>query len=106
MTHASFVCNHRPLKSEPWWISIVVSGNRLYYEDDPGYPTASLLETKILINSLNRFQEGGGPTYDRVFIRVMTKLENTMFIQIIQYNCIVIFYIHTIGILNTVIIIR
>ena len=53
-----------------------------------------------------RWNQGGGPTYDRVFIRVMPKLKNTTFIPIIQYNCLVIFYIHIISILNTVIIIR
>ena len=28
----------------------VVGGNHLVYEDDPGYPAASMLETKLLLN--------------------------------------------------------
>ena len=52
VTYASFVCDHRPLKSEPWRVRIVVGGDKLSYNDDPGSPAASLLETKILINSV------------------------------------------------------
>ena len=49
--YASFVCDHRPLKSEPWRVQIVVGGDKLTYSNDTGSPAASLLETKILLNS-------------------------------------------------------
>ncbi len=52
VTYASFVCNHRPLKSEPWCVRIVVGGDRLSYNQDPGSPATSLVETKILLNSV------------------------------------------------------
>lgn len=52
VTYATFVCDHRPLKSDPWRVRIVVGGDRLSYNDDPRSPAASLLETKILINSV------------------------------------------------------
>ena len=48
--YASFVCNHRPLKSESWRVCIVVGGDRLSYSSDTGSLVASLLETKILID--------------------------------------------------------
>ena len=51
VTYTSFVCDHRPLKIEPWRVRIVVGGDRLSYSHDAGSPAASLLETKILLNS-------------------------------------------------------
>ncbi len=52
VTYASFVCDYRPLKSEPYRIRIVVGGDRLSYDDDAGSPATDLLETKILLNSV------------------------------------------------------
>lgn len=52
VTYAQFVCDHRPLKTEPWRVRIVAGGDKLSYHDDPASPAASLLETKILINSV------------------------------------------------------
>ena len=52
VTYATFVCDFRPLKSEPYQIRITVGGDRLTYNDDAGSPAANLLETKILINSI------------------------------------------------------
>ena len=51
VTYASFVCNHRPLKSEEWRIRLVVGGDKLEYEFDSGSPTTDLTKTKILLNS-------------------------------------------------------
>ena len=50
-TYASFVCDHRPLKTEPWRVRIVVGGDKLTYDEDTGSPAASLLESKLLFNS-------------------------------------------------------
>lgn len=52
VTHANMVCNFRPLKSEPYMVWLTVGGNRLYYDMDAASPEASLLETKILVNSV------------------------------------------------------
>ena len=51
VTYATFVCDFRPLKSEPWRIRCVVGGDKLPYDSDPSSPAANLLETKILLNS-------------------------------------------------------
>ena len=52
VTYAAFTCDYRPLKSETHRIRLVVGGDRLIYDDDAGAPAASLLETKIIINSV------------------------------------------------------
>ena len=52
VTYANFVCDYRPLKDKPWRVRLVVGGDKLMYEFDSGSPTASLLETKILANSV------------------------------------------------------
>jgi hypothetical protein len=51
ITYASFVCDYRPLKSEPYRCRIVVGGDKLSYDHDPASPAASLLETKLILNS-------------------------------------------------------
>ena len=52
VTYANFVMDYRPLKSDPWRVRLVVGGDKLQYDYDPGSPAASLLETKLLINSV------------------------------------------------------
>ena len=52
VTYASIVCNFRPLKDEKWRTRIVVGGDKLVYADDVSAPTSSILETKILLNSI------------------------------------------------------
>ena len=52
ITYTTLVCYYRPLKSEPWRVRIVVDGDRLSYAQDTWSPAASLLETKILLNSM------------------------------------------------------
>ena len=51
VTYASFVCDHRPLKTEPWRIRLVVGGDKLVYGSDAGSPATDMLETKLLFNS-------------------------------------------------------
>jgi hypothetical protein len=51
VTYASFILDHRPLKTETHRIRITVGGDRLTYDDDAGSPAANLLETKVLLNS-------------------------------------------------------
>ena len=52
ITYASFVCDVRPLKKETHRVRMVVGGDRINYHEDTGSPAASLLETKIIINSV------------------------------------------------------
>ena len=44
------MCDYIPLKSKPYQICLVVSGEKLMYEEGAGTPTAYLLETNLLIN--------------------------------------------------------
>ena len=50
-TYANFICDYRPHKSEPYRIRLTVGGDRLDCPDDTSSPAASLLETKLLLNS-------------------------------------------------------
>ena len=52
ITYASFRFDYRPLKDEPFRTRMVVGGDKLKYFEDPGSPAASLLEIKLLINSV------------------------------------------------------
>ena len=51
VAYVSFVYAHQPLKTEPWRVRLVVSGDKLPYEADAGSPASNLIETKILVNS-------------------------------------------------------
>ena len=51
VTYVCFVCNLRPLKTEPWRFCLVVGGDRLNYVEDSGSSASTLMETKISINS-------------------------------------------------------
>ena len=51
VTYGNFVCDHRPLKTEPYRVRLTVGGDRLEYDSDAGSPAASLVETKLTINS-------------------------------------------------------
>ena len=51
VTYANFTFDHRPLKSETHRCRLVVGGDKLEYEYDASSPAASLLETKLMINS-------------------------------------------------------
>ena len=52
VTYANFVCDYRPLKSDPNRVRLVVGGDKLDYAFDSGSPAATLLETKIMVNSV------------------------------------------------------
>ena len=51
VTYTNWVLDHRLLKSEPFRIRLVVGGDKLNYLEDAGSPAATMLETKILLNS-------------------------------------------------------
>ena len=52
VTYATIVCDYRLLKTEQWRCRLVVGGDKLFYNEDTGAPAASLLDTKILLNSI------------------------------------------------------
>ena len=41
------------VKTEPFRVRLVVGGDKLDYHEDAGAPAASMLETKLLVNSRN-----------------------------------------------------
>jgi hypothetical protein len=51
VTYGNFICDYRPLKSEPYRVRLTVGGDKLPYDDDAGSPAASMLETKLILNS-------------------------------------------------------
>ena len=51
VTYANFICDFRPLKSEQYRVRLTVGGDKLHYEYDASSPAASLIETKLLLNS-------------------------------------------------------
>ena len=51
VTYANFICDYRPLKSDPHRVRLTVGGDKLPYPDNAASPAASLLESKILLNS-------------------------------------------------------
>ena len=52
VTYATFVCDHRPLKFEPWRNRCVVGGDKLPYSGDTSSPATSILDTKLIVNSV------------------------------------------------------
>ena len=52
VTYANFILDHRPLKNEQNRVRLAVGGEKLTYNEDPGSPAASLIETKLTINSV------------------------------------------------------
>ena len=52
VTYANLVCDFRPTKEDPYRTRLTVGGDRLDYFGDSSSPAASLLETKILLNSV------------------------------------------------------
>ena len=52
VTYANFVCDFRPNKDDPYRVQLIVGGDKLEYDQDACSPAASLLETKLLVNSI------------------------------------------------------
>ena len=51
VTYATFVCDHKPLKEEKWRVRCVAGGDKLPYPGDASSPAASMIDTKLIINS-------------------------------------------------------
>lgn len=52
VTYAKMVCDIRPKKNDVHRTRLTVGGDRLIYPGNPTAPAASLIETKIMINSV------------------------------------------------------
>ena len=52
VTYANFVCDYKVLKSEPQKIRLVAGGDKLLYDEDADALAASLIEIKLLMNSV------------------------------------------------------
>eukprot|EP00804_Cyclotella_cryptica_P008878 CCRYP_013090-RA/>CCRYP_013090-RA protein AED:0.15 eAED:0.14 QI:0/0/0/1/1/1/3/0/882 len=52
VTYGCIVANYRPEKEDPYRIRLTVGGNRITYPGNCGTPTADMLTTKILLNSV------------------------------------------------------
>ena len=46
------VCDYRPFKDDPYRTRLTIGGDKLEYFGNPASPAASLLETKLIINSV------------------------------------------------------
>ena len=79
VTYARMVCDFRPLKEEQFRLRLTVGGDRLHYPDDATSPAASLLETKLLINSTISQSSRGA--------RFMTLDIKDFFLQTQMPNC-------------------
>ena len=51
VTYGNFVCDHRPLKTEPLRVRLTVGGDKLDYPYDASSPASGLIDAKILFNS-------------------------------------------------------
>ena len=51
ITYSNFVCDLRPLKKEIHRVRMTVGGDRLEYFEDTASPAATLLDTKLILNS-------------------------------------------------------
>ena len=52
VAYAIMICDHRPLKTEVYRVRLTIGGDVLDFFGDASSPAASLLEAKLLINSV------------------------------------------------------
>ena len=52
VAYANMVCDHRPLKKEKYRVRLTLGGDVLEYLGDASSPAASLIESKLLFNSV------------------------------------------------------
>ena len=88
VTYASFCFDYRPLKGEKYRARMVVGGNSLSYDEDPGSPAASLLEIKLLINSTISDADKGARFFSCVLkdFFLKTFMSNLEYIKLLLKN--------------------
>jgi hypothetical protein len=52
VTYANFICSIRPQKKETHRVRCTVGGDKLNYPGNTSYPTVSMLDTKVHLNSV------------------------------------------------------
>ena len=52
IAYANMICDYRPLKSEKYRVRLTIGGDVLDYFNDAASPAASLLESKLMLNSV------------------------------------------------------
>ena len=52
VAYANMICDYRPLKKEKYRVRLTFGGDVLEYEGNASSPAASLLEAKLIINSV------------------------------------------------------
>ena len=84
VTYANMVCDIRPLKTEKYRVRLTVGGDRLQYPDDTASPAATLLETKLLLNSTisQSAQNARFMTIDIKDFFLQTIMENSEYMKI------------------------
>jgi hypothetical protein len=82
VTYGQFVCSVRPKKAEPNQMQLAVGGNRINYPGKVATPTAEMLETKMLFNSVISMKGAGFMTMDISNFYLMTPLHCAEFIRI------------------------
>ena len=84
VTYANMVCDIRPLKSEMFQVRLTVGGDCLQYPDDTASPAATLLESKLLLNStISQSAQGARfMTLDSKDFFLQTKMDRPEFMKI------------------------
>ena len=85
ITYSNFVCDIRPLKKEYYRVRMTVGGDKLDYFEDTASPTATLLDSKLIVNSTISDHKQYGSKFCSVDIKnffLQTKLEVPEFIRI------------------------
>ena len=78
------VCDYRPLKKETHRVRLTVGGDKLDYNFDAASPAASLIDTKLLLNSVISDSAKGAKfmTLDIKDFFLQTKMEDPEFMKI------------------------
>jgi len=82
VTNGQFVCTVRPKKAEQQRTRFTVSGDRVNYPGEVATPTADMLVTKLLINSIISTPKAKFMTLDKSNFYLMTPLKRPDFKQI------------------------
>jgi hypothetical protein len=82
VTYANAVCDYRPLKDEPYRVRFTVGGDRLPYPADAGAPAATILEAKLLFNSVISTPKAKFMTADILDYFLCTPMDRYEYIKI------------------------
>eukprot|EP00804_Cyclotella_cryptica_P028989 CCRYP_012408-RA/>CCRYP_012408-RA protein AED:0.21 eAED:0.21 QI:0/0/0/1/1/1/2/0/880 len=82
VTYGRFVCNVRPEKAEPNRTHFTVGGDRINYPGEVATPTAEMLTTKLLFNSVISTPGGKFMTMDISNFYLMTPLPGPEYLRL------------------------